>query len=90
MEFEDDLREYLVKLKQKKEVILCGDLNVAHEDIDLANPQQNQFHPGFSREERDKFSLLLSSGFTDTFRYLYPQKVIYSWWSYRFLAREKI
>lgn len=58
MEFEDDLREYLVKLKQKKEVILCGDLNVAHEDIDLANPQQNQFHPGFSREERDKFSLL--------------------------------
>ena len=89
MEFEDDLREYLVKLKQKKEVILCGDLNVAHEDIDLANPQQNQFHPGFSREERDKFSLLLSSGFTDTFRYLYPQKVIYSWWSYRFLAREK-
>ena len=89
MKFEDDFRNYLVDLKNKKPVVLCGDLNVAHEEIDLKNPKQNMFNPGFSKEEREKFSTLLNSGFTDTFRYLYPDKIMYSWWSYRFFAREK-
>ena len=89
MKFEDDFRNYLINLKNKKPVVLCGDLNVAHNEIDLKNPKQNMFNPGFSKEEREKFSTLLNSGFVDTFRYLYPEKVMYSWWSYRFFAREK-
>lgn len=88
MEFEDDMRLYLLTLDNKKPVIYCGDLNVAHNEIDLKNPKSNVGNPGFSHEERGKFSSLLNSGFTDTFRYLYPEKVLYSWWSYRFKARE--
>lgn len=89
MEFEDNFREYLNSLKEKKNVILCGDLNVAHKEIDIKNPKTNLRNPGFTVEERDKFSLLLDSGFKDTFRTLYPETVTYSWWSYRFKAREK-
>lgn len=89
MEFEDDLRNYLRNLNQNKPVILCGDLNVAHNPIDLKNPKQNEQNPGYSIEERTKFQKLLDSGFVDSFRYLYPEKVLYSWWSYRFFAREK-
>lgn len=89
MEFEDDLRSYLLKLNESKPVILCGDLNVAHNPIDLKNPKQNEQNPGYSIEERTKFQNLLDSGFTDSFRYLFPEKVLYSWWSYRFFAREK-
>ena len=90
MEFEDDLRAYLVELDAKKPVILCGDLNVAHKEIDLKNPKTNVGNPGFSNEERGKFTELLESGFTDSFRYIYPDKVdAYSWWSYRFHARDK-
>lgn len=89
MEFEDDLRNYLSELNKNKPVILCGDLNVAHEPIDLRNPKQNEQNPGYSIEERTKMSELLNSGFTDSFRYLYPNKVEYSWWSYRFNARMK-
>ena len=89
MEFEDDMRAYLMKLDSKKPVIYCGDLNVAHNEIDLKNPKSNIGSAGFSYEERDKMSSLLSSGFTDTFRYLYPDTVKYSWWSYMFHAREK-
>lgn len=89
MEFEDDLRNYLTKLNQNKPVILCGDLNVAHNPIDLKNPKQNEQNPGYSIEERTKFQTLLDSGFVDSFRYLYPEKILYSWWSYRFFAREK-
>lgn len=89
MEFEDDLRNYLTNLNQNKPVILCGDLNVAHNPIDLKNPKQNEQNPGYSIEERTKFQELLDSGFVDSFRYLYPEKVLYSWWSYRFFAREK-
>ncbi len=89
MSFEDDLRDYLTTLKSLKEVIVCGDLNVAHDAIDLTNPKENIYNPGFSYEERLKFSTLLASGFIDTFRFLYPDKVMYSWWSYRFFAREK-
>lgn len=90
MKWEDDLREYLCSLKESKPVVYCGDLNVAHEEIDLKNPKTNRGNPGFSDEEREKFSLLLKSGFTDSFRYLYPDKTdAYSWWSYRFSAREK-
>jgi len=87
MEFEDALREYLLELKSKKHVILCGDLNVAHNEIDLSNPETHHFDPGFSDEERNKFSILLNSGFTDTFRKLYPDTIKYSWWSYRALSR---
>jgi exodeoxyribonuclease-3 len=87
MGFEDDLREYLITLKQKKSVILCGDLNVAHNPIDLKNPKANEQNAGYSIQERTKFTTLLNSGFIDTFRYLYPEKVTYSWWSYRFNAR---
>ena len=87
MEYEDKLRDYLVRLDQKKPVILTGDLNVAHTEIDLKNPQSNQKNPGFSIEERTKFTELLEAGFTDTFRYLYPDKIKYTWWSYRFNAR---
>ena len=90
MKWEDDLREYLLSLKKDKTVIYTGDLNVAHNEIDLKNPKTNRGNAGFSDEEREKFSLLLSSGFTDSFRYLYPEREgAYSWWSYRFQARQK-
>ena len=90
MKWEDDLRSYLMDLSKKKSVVDCGDLNVAHKEIDLKNPKTNRMNPGFTDEEREKMTALLSSGFTDTFRYLYPDKEnIYSWWSYRFRAREK-
>lgn len=90
MRWEDDLRAYLKRLEQDKPVIICGDLNVAHKEIDLKNPKTNRKCAGFTDEEREKFSILLNSGFTDTFRYFYPDtEGIYSWWSYRFGAREK-
>lgn len=90
MKWEDDLREYLVSLDKTKPVVYCGDLNVAHNEIDLKNPKSNRGNAGFSDEEREKFSHLLSSGFVDSFRYLYPDTAnVYSWWSYRFKAREK-
>ncbi len=90
MEWETDFRNYLVTLSKKKPVILCGDLNVAHQEIDLKNPKTNRGNPGFSDEEREKMTELLNSGFTDSFRYLYPDKTdAYSWWSYRARAREK-
>ena len=89
MKWEDDFREYLLRLNKKKPVILCGDLNVAHNEIDLKNPKANRKNAGFSDEEREKMTTLLNSGFTDSFRYLYPDKEgIYSWWSYRFNARK--
>jgi exodeoxyribonuclease-3 len=87
MQYEDDLLEYLKELDSKKPVIYTGDLNVAHNEIDLKNPQSNRKNPGFTDEERGKFSRLLSNGFKDTFRELYPDTVKYSWWSYRFNAR---
>lgn len=90
MQWEDDFREYLKTLDAKKPVVLCGDLNVAHNEMDLKNPKNNRKNAGFSDEERSKMTELLSSGFTDTFRYFYPDaEGIYSWWSYRFKAREK-
>lgn len=89
MEFEDDMRAYLCSLDRKKPVIYTGDLNVAHAPIDLKNPKTNEHNPGYSPEERAKMSELLASGFSDTFRTLYPDAVKYSWWSYRFSAREK-
>ncbi len=89
MSWEDALREYMKDLDAKKPVIYCGDLNVAHEEIDLKNPKTNHKSAGFSDEERSKFTELLSSGFTDTFRKLYPDKIEYSWWSYMMKAREK-
>lgn len=90
MTWEDAFRDYLLGLKAKKSVIVCGDLNVAHKEIDLKNPKTNRRNAGFTDEERDKMTALLGSGFTDTFRYFYPeQEQIYSWWSYRFKAREK-
>ena len=90
MKWEDAFRSYLMDLSRKKSVVYCGDLNVAHKEIDLKNPKTNRMNPGFTDEEREKMTALLSSGFTDTFRYLYPDKEnIYSWWSYRFRAREK-
>lgn len=90
MEWEDAFLKYLDQLKQKKPVICCGDLNVAHQEIDLKNPKANHKNAGFSDEEREKFSVLLSHGYVDTFRYFYPDmELIYSWWSYRFKAREK-
>ena len=89
MQWEDDFRQYLMKLDQQKPVILCGDLNVAHEEIDLKNPKTNRMNAGFTDQEREKFTLLLNSGFLDTFRTLYPEQVTYSWWSYRFQARQK-
>ena len=89
MEWEDDLRDYLMSLDRTKPVIYCGDLNVAHEEIDLKNPKTNRGNAGFSDQERDKMTRLLSSGFTDTFRRLYPDVTgAYSWWSYRFHARQ--
>ena len=89
MAWEDALREYIKSLDAKKPVIYCGDLNVAHNEIDLKNPKSNRQSAGFSDEERGKFTELLASGFTDTFRALYPDKVEYSWWSYMFSARAK-
>ena len=90
MKWEDDFREYLLKLDAVKPVIACGDMNVAHQEIDLKNPKTNRRNAGFTDEEREKFTDLLSSGFTDTFRYFHPDlEGAYSWWSYRFHAREK-
>lgn len=90
MKWEDDFLSYIKKLDETKPVIYCGDLNVAHKEIDLKNPKTNRKNPGFTDEERGKMTTVLESGFTDTFRYLYPDKEqIYSWWSYRFKAREK-
>ena len=90
MQWEDDFRAYLKRLDGSKPVILCGDLNVAHEEIDLKNPKTNRKNAGFSDEEREKMTKLLDAGFTDTFRYFYPDtEQIYSWWSYRFKARAK-
>lgn len=90
MSWEDDFRAYLKQLEQQKPVIVCGDLNVAHQEIDLKNPKSNRGNAGFSDEERGKMTYLLASGFTDTFRYFYPDQTdIYSWWSYRFQARQK-
>ncbi len=89
MAWEDALRAYMLELDAKKPVIYCGDLNVAHNEIDLKNPATNRQNAGFSDEEREKFSCLLESGFTDTFRALYPDRVQYSWWSYMFRARER-
>ena len=89
MEWEDAFRAYLLGLDREKPVIVCGDMNVAHQPIDLKNPKSNEQNAGFTPEEREKMSLLLSSGFTDTFRYLYPDRSgVYSWWSYMFHARE--
>ena len=89
MKWEDDFRQYLLALDKQKPVIVCGDMNVAHEEIDLKNPKSNRRNAGFTDEEREKFTLLLGSGFTDTFRWKYPEQVTYSWWSYRFQARQK-
>lgn len=90
MKWEDDFRRYLLMLDKKKPVIVCGDLNVAHKEIDLKNPKTNRKNAGFTDEERSKFTTLLESGFTDSFRYFYPDmENIYSWWSYRFSARAK-
>ena len=90
MVWEDEFRQYLINLNKQKPVIACGDLNVAHEEIDLKNPKTNRRSAGFTDEERNKMTELLNSGFTDTYRYLYPNKTdIYTWWSYMFKAREK-
>ena len=90
MTWDDDFRAYLQKLDQSKPVLVCGDLNVAHKEIDLKNPKTNRMNAGFTDQEREKFQLLLDAGFIDTFRYFYPEQTnIYSWWSYRFKAREK-
>ena len=89
MKWEADFLAYLQHLDARKPVVLCGDLNVAHEEIDIKNPKTNRRNAGFTDEEREKFTLLLSKGFTDTFRWKYPEQVTYSWWSYRFHAREK-
>lgn len=89
MEWEDAFRAYIKKLDAQKPVVYCGDLNVAHEEIDLKNPKTNRRNPGFTDEERGKMTEMLSAGFVDSFRHLYPEKEEYSWWSYRFHAREK-
>ncbi len=89
MKWENDFLRYLKGLDSKKPVVICGDMNVAHEEIDIKNPKTNHKNAGFTDEEREKMTILLSNGFTDTFRYKYPEQVTYSWWSYRFHAREK-
>ena len=89
MTWEDEFRKFLKSLDAKKPVIICGDLNVAHEEIDIKNPKTNRRNAGFTDEEREKMTILLNDGFTDSFRYLHPDEVTYSWWSYRFKAREK-
>ncbi len=89
MEWEDDFRAYLVSLDRRKPVVCCGDLNVAHREIDLKNPKTNRMNAGFTDQEREKFTALLGAGFTDTFRFLHPEETgAYSWWSYRFHARQ--
>lgn len=89
MRWEDDFRKYVNGLALKKGVVVCGDMNVAHEEIDLKNPDTNHFNPGFSDQEREKMTALLSSGFTDSWRFQHPGEVKYSWWSYRMAARER-
>ena len=89
MQWEEDFHAYIKKLDAKKPVIICGDMNVAHEEIDIKNPKTNRHNAGFTDEERAKMTTLLNDGFIDTFRTLYPEKITYSWWSYRFHAREK-
>ena len=89
MRWEDDFRAYLKRLDREKPVILCGDLNVAHEEIDLKNPKTNRMNAGFTDQERGKMTELLGAGFVDSFRHLHPEEIKYSWWSYRFHAREK-
>ena len=89
MRWEDDFQAYLQQLDQKKPVIVCGDMNVAHQEMDLKNPKTNHRNAGFTDEEREKFTQLLGKGFVDTFRWKYPEQVTYSWWSYRFQARQK-
>ena len=89
MQWEEDFLAFLKSLDAKKPVIVCGDMNVAHEEIDIKNPKTNRRNAGFTDEEREKMTLLLNNGFIDTFRYKYPEQVTYSWWSYRFKAREK-
>ena len=90
MTWEDDFRNYILELDKKKPVILCGDLNVAHKEIDLKNPKTNRMNPGFTDQEREKFTTLLDAGFTDSFRHFFPDlEGAYSWWSYRFQARAK-
>lgn len=89
MRWEDDFQAYLQQLDQKKPVIVCGDMNVAHQEMDLKNPKTNRRNAGFTDEEREKFTQLLGKGFVDTFRWKYPEQVTYSWWSYRFQARQK-
>ena len=89
MKWEDDFLAYIKALDERKPVIICGDLNVAHEEIDLKNPKTNRMNAGFTDQEREKMTVFLNSGFTDTFRDKYPDTVKYSWWSYRFKAREK-
>ena len=89
MKWEDDFREYITQLDRKKPVIICGDMNVAHEEIDLKNPKTNRGNAGFSDQEREKMTQLLQAGFVDSFRFLYPDRAgVYSWWSYRFNARK--
>ena len=89
MKWETDFLAFLLRLDAVKPVVVCGDINVAHQEIDLKNPKSNRRNAGFTDEERDKFSALLAAGFTDSFRFLHPEQVTYSWWSYRFKAREK-
>lgn len=89
MEFEDEFRHYLTRLDKIKPVVLCGDLNVAHQEIDIKNPKSNIRSAGFTIEERTKFTMLLNSGFVDTFRYLYPEEIKYTWWSYMFQSRAR-
>lgn len=89
MTWEDDFKTFLLVLDARKPVIICGDMNVAHQEIDIKNPKTNRRNAGFTDEEREKMTVLLASGFTDTFRFMYPEEVTYSWWSYRFKARER-
>ena len=89
MSWEDDFRAYLQRLDAEKPVVLCGDLNVAHQEIDLKNPKPNRMNPGFTDQEREKMTQLLGSGFVDSFRFLHPDEIKYSWWSYRMKARER-
>ena len=89
MKWEKDFQDYLHRLDRKKPVVVCGDMNVAHEEIDIKNPKTNRRNAGFTDEEREKMTTLLTNGFTDTFRSKYPEQITYSWWSYRFRAREK-
>lgn len=89
MTWEDDFKTFLLALDARKPVIVCGDMNVAHQEIDIKNPKTNRRNAGFTDEEREKMTVLLDNGFTDTFRFMYPEEVTYSWWSYRFKARER-